>query len=135
MKNTLLLLAFLLSYALNAQGTYPIKNFSPSDYQGRNQNWSLSQSASGEIFVANNAGLMVYNGLRWTIYPSPNHSEVRSVYLSEDKIYVGAYREFGYWRADEAGALQYASVSQSIQADLLEDEQFWNISGIGDTYM
>jgi len=132
MKNTLLLLAFLLSYALNAQGTYPIKNFSPSDYQGRNQNWSLAQSESGEIFVANNAGLMVYNGLRWTIYPAPNHSEVRSVYLSEDKIYVGAYREFGYWKKDEAGTLQYASVSQSIQADLLEDEQFWNISGIGD---
>lgn len=132
MKNTFLLFAFLFCYALNAQGTYPIRNFSPSDYKARNQNWAIAQAPTGDMYFANNEGLLKYNGLNWTLYPSPNRSELRSVFLVDQRIYTGCYREFGYWSEDQEGGLQYTSLSDSFQEDLLEDEVFWNIVDYGE---
>lgn len=132
MRYKLFFLFLFIQGLLFGQGTYPIKNFSPSDYKARNQNWAIAQSESGEMYIANNEGLLQYNGLRWTLFPSPNRSELRSVYLVDERIYTGCYREFGYWEEDQDGGLEYQSLSRSIQGDLQEDEVFWNISNYGE---
>lgn len=132
MKCRLFLLLSFLCCAVFAQGTYPIQNFSPSDYNARNQNWGLAQNGSGEMYIANNEGLLTFDGLNWQLYPSPNRSELRSVYIVEEKIYTGCYREFGYWSPQPEEGLKYHSISAAIQDDLLEDEVFWNIASYGE---
>lgn len=110
-----------------AQELPPIVKFSPDNYGADNQNWMISQSNDGHIYVANNKGLLEYSGANWTLYPSPNESIIRCVKAIDDRIYTGCYRNFGYWKRNQMGTLDYTSLSDSLQFDLLEDEHFWNI--------
>ncbi len=111
-----------------AQELPPIQNFSPSDYGAENQNWAISQSREKLIYGANNKGLLEYNGARWTLFPSPNETIIRSLKTVKDRIYTGCYKEFGYWIKNEWGTLDYISLSKKIEGKLLEDEEFWNIA-------
>jgi DNA-binding CsgD family transcriptional regulator len=110
----------------------PIEIFSNSAYDAENQNWAISQGSNKFIYVANNNGLLEYNGAQWQLYPSPNSTIIRSVNVIEDLIYTGCYMEFGYWEYNEFGQLEYTSLSSKIKEDLIEDEQFWNIIAIDD---
>ena len=62
-----------------AQELPPIEIFTTEDYGGGNQNWSVSQAVSKNIYVANNKGLLEYNGANWQLYPTPNETIMRSV--------------------------------------------------------
>lgn len=110
-----------------------IKNFYPLDYNGENQNWSISQSSEKIIYVANSKGLLEFNGAYWKQYLSPNESIMRSVKVVDDLIYTGCYMEFGYWKKNASGILEYTSIAQQIEVSLIEDEEFWNIINIGDS--
>jgi len=125
-KKPYLLLLFLVSIFVEAQELPPIKNFDPNTYGGEDQNWAISQNEEKYIYVANNRGLLEYNGAKWQLYPSPNNSVVRSVNVIDQKIYVGSYMEFGFWQKDEFGKLEYESLSDNIKDSLIE-EDFWQI--------
>jgi DNA-binding CsgD family transcriptional regulator len=109
-----------------------VQNFYPTDYKGENQNWAISQSSEKLIYVANNKGLLEYNGAYWKHYSSPNESIMRSVKVIDDLIYTGSYMEFGYWKKNNLNSLEYFSISKKIDVDLIEDEEFWNIISIDD---
>lgn len=110
-----------------AQELPPIKNFSPFDYDADNQNWSISQASNKYIYVGNNAGLLEFNGEKWSLYRVPNYTSIRSVKAIDNKIYTGCYMDFGYWERNSFGKLAYTSLTQNLNGSLLEDEQFWNI--------
>jgi len=112
---------------LNAQELPPIENFSPIDYNAGNQNWAISQTNNKYIYIANNSGLLEFNGAKWNLYPSPNSTILRSVKVIDNLIYTGCYMEFGYWEKDDLGSLKYHSLVNKLQQPLIEDEQFWNI--------
>ena len=97
------------------------------DYGGANQNWSISQSDNKIIYVANNYGLLEFDGAEWRLYPSPNGSDIKSVKVIGNLIYTGCYMEFGYWEKDQYGNLIYTSLLEKLKTPLEEDEQFWNI--------
>lgn len=110
----------------------PIEYYSPSDYNAENQNWAISQSSDKHIFVANNSGLLEFDGAKWQLYKSPNNSTIRSVHVLEDKIYSGSYREFGYWLKNDFGSLDYYSLSDKIGEGIIEDENIWHIVDLDD---
>ena len=116
----------------SAQELPPIQNFSPTDYKAENQNWSISQSDEGYIYIANNSGLLEYNGSDWRLYPSPNNSTIRSVKVIGDRVYTGCYREFGYWFRDGYGNLNYHSLSDLIGGVKSQDQHFWKIESFED---
>ena len=117
----------LLTVFIEAQELPPIQVFTAEDYKAENQNWSISQANDKTIYIANNEGLLEYNGARWQLYPSPNGSIMRSVKVVDDRIYSGYYMEFGYWQRDSVGNMSYKSLSDNTEVDLIEDEQFWSI--------
>lgn len=129
--NKLKLITYLVCFFLTgiawSQEFPPIINFSAEEYNAENQNWGISQSDNKNIYVANNLGLLEYNGAKWTLYDSPNNSVIRSVNAIDDRIYTGCYMEFGYWEKNEFNSLTYHSLSFNIKETLLEEEQFWNI--------
>lgn len=110
-----------------AQELPPIENFSPDVYQAGNQNWMASQGPNQHLYIANNAGLLEFNGARWKLHNSPNGTIIRSVKVINDLIYTGCYMEFGYWEKDEFGVLTYNSLIDKLQVPLIKDEHFWNI--------
>ena len=105
----------------------PIESFSPNDYKAGNQNWSIGQAEDKNIYVANNKGLLEYNGARWNLYKMPNQTIVRSVAVIHDLIYTGSYMDFGFWKRNNYGILIYNSLISKLKQDLIEDEEFWNI--------
>lgn len=119
--------AILFCLCISAQERPPINIFSPSDYGAEPQNWSITQADNRYIYVANNKGLLEYNGAKWTLYPSPNETIIREVAFINGLIYTGSYHEFGYWKKDDYGVLNYKSLSKELNVEFLEDEEFWSI--------
>lgn len=114
-------------YPLGAQELPPIAQYKKEMYKASNQNWMIAQNDKGTLFFANNDGLLSFNGARWLLYPTPNHSILRSVKCVENRVYTGAYMDFGYWEPNAKGELIYQSLVQKLKLKTIEDEQFWNI--------
>ena len=108
----------------------PIEVYTPKDYGAENQNWAISQSDNQYIYVGNNKGLLEFNGALWNLYPSPNETIIRSVYVLDDMVFTGCYMEFGVWRRGALGRLEYESLSAQLNKALIDDEQFWKIFSI-----
>ena len=115
---------------LEAQELPPIETYSATQYGAENQNWAISQSKDNYIYVANNKGLLEFNGAKWQLYRSPNETIIRSVMVIDNRVYSGCYMEFGYWQKNRKRQLVYTSLSEKLQTPLIEDEQFWNIIAI-----
>jgi AraC family chitin signaling transcriptional activator len=105
----------------------PIQNYQLLDYNGGSKNWDASVNASGELFVANNKGLLHYNGEKWTLNKLPNNTIIRSVESIGNRIYTGSYEEFGYWTKNEFGELGYTSLTHLIKDHTFTSEEFWEI--------
>ena len=87
----------------------------------------ISQDANNYIYVANNLGLLEFNGSNWVPYRSPNNTILRAVSVIDDKIYSGCYEEFGYWERNEFGNLEYTSLIPKLGDKILSDDQIWDI--------
>ncbi len=135
MKKSIWFVGFLylvLTLTVDSQERPPIKIFTPKMYGAENQNWSIAQSKEHYIYVANNKGLLEFNGASWKLYPSPNETIMRSVSAIDNLIYTGCNKEFGFWQRDEFGRLYYTSLSQSLQVEFLEEEEIWGIVKLDD---
>lgn len=127
MNGKLCVALLLICSCVFSQELPPIVKYSPTTYEAGNQNWMISQDENHYLFFANNEGLLEFNGSNWELYPSPNETILRSVKVIGNKVYTGGYMEFGYWMRQGDGKLKYASLSNSIKKNILDDEQFWNI--------
>ncbi len=101
---SLLLVASTIS---NAQFTPHFQNYTLSEYNAGNHNWDISKSENGKLYAANDRGLLEFDGLVWKLWQLPNKTTIRSVFAFDNKIYTGSYEEFGYWKKDNNGNLQY----------------------------
>lgn len=125
-KKALICLLFLADFLIG-QEIPPIVNFSSNEFNGGNQTWMVSQDQNDFMLFANNEGLLEFNGTKWALFPSPNETILRSIKVIDDKIYTGAYMDFGYWERTPTNELNYFSLSKYLNLKLVEDEQFWNI--------
>ena len=81
-------LFFLIPVFIFSQELPPIENYSSKIYGAENQNWAISQSDKNYIYIANNSGLVEFNGEKWRLYPSSNNTVLRSVNCIGDKILI-----------------------------------------------
>ncbi|MFC5435105.1 diguanylate cyclase [Rhodanobacter umsongensis] len=104
-----------------------IRNFSPQEYGGAPQNWSVIQDKQGVIYVGNvSDGLFAFDGSRWSRIPIPNRSAVRSLAMDADgRIYVGAVGDFGYLQADAVGQMHYVSLLGQLPAGQRQFADVW----------
>ncbi|MBX2890151.1 MAG: hypothetical protein KF734_04440 [Saprospiraceae bacterium] len=112
-----------------AQEVPRVRNFTPSDYGGQNQNWSLTQSTTdGWMYVGNNGGLYEFDGASWGHFPMPEKQTVRAVAMGRHgEVFCGGFAEFGYWEKDTRGRMRYTSLSHQLRAEHLEKEEIWHI--------
>ena len=103
-------IALLFCITGNAKVPYipKIINYSVSDYKAGNQNWAVSQGPGGKMYIGNNRGLLVFDGIHWDLVKLPNNLGVRALYISKDgRIYVGSFVGFGYFEMDDENDLIY----------------------------
>ena len=129
MKKLLLLLCLPFSvFCQNTIGLPDVINYSKQSYSAGLQNWDIKQDKNGIIYIANNEGLLSYDGKYWNLYPLPNKTIVRSVELGWDNnIYVGGQDELGYFAPGSDGNLQYHSLLQLIPAKDKSFGDVWDI--------
>lgn len=136
MKLTKLILIFiLLSLPVSFLGQVKkiglplVKNYTRTDYKGGTQNWDIDQDKNGNLYFGNNDGLLQFDGSKWNKYKAKNSDAIKCLKVdSSGKIYVGCYNEFGYFKANSKGKLEYFSISSSLDKKTLSIIDFiWKI--------
>lgn len=128
----LVLLLCLSNSFTEAQELPLINTYKTKDYKAENQNWDITQCKKGFIYVANNKGLLEFNGASWQLYETPNKTITRSVKALKGKVYTGFYMDFGFWERNDFGGLEFTSIVKQSSIKMLEDEQIWTIVNSGD---
>jgi signal transduction histidine kinase/DNA-binding NarL/FixJ family response regulator/ligand-binding sensor domain-containing protein len=106
------------------------KNFTPKEYNHNAQNWDIAQTQNGIIYVANQAGLLEYDGVSWRVIYIGESPTARSLAIAGDgAIYVGGQNEIGYLTPDEKGTLQYESLTHLLE------EKYRNFGNVWSTHI
>jgi DNA-binding CsgD family transcriptional regulator len=109
-------------------GTPAVKNYDNPMVQAGTQTWMIDLSASGLAYFANNDGVLEFDGLKWRIYPLPEKTVVRSVKATSDgRIYAGGYNEFGFFKADPHGQLQFHPLHHLLPDKYEDFDEVWRI--------
>ena len=101
--------------------------FSTEDYRGGIQNWDIAQDRRGFIYVANNFGLLEFDGTQWNNYGVPNSTRIRSLLIDSTRVYVGGQGQLGYFEADAAGNFLFTSLTGLIKEENGTLDDVWNI--------
>ena len=120
-------LIFLLEGVTHAQmlGIPDVEYYNRRQYGGATQNWQVSQSFNGLVYVANNKGLLEFNGKHWKRHGSFMTGSVRSVKCIGERVYTGAHNDFGYFEYDSLQQFRYISLATADSLRSLGD--VWNI--------
>lgn len=110
-------------------GLPDVRNYKRNEYKGGTQNWNIGQDKNGNLYFANNNGLFQFDGSSWRKYPLPNHTSVRCLKIDDSgKIFVGGYNEFGYFKTNNKGKLEYTSLAQKVDKNKIKIIDFiWKI--------
>jgi len=107
-------------------GLPEIRNFARSEYAGGLQSWAFTETDNGLLYFANNLGLLEYNGTHWTVHQSIKAVN-RAVCADGDRIYVGAFNEFGYYEENDNGRLVYHSLIGLVKVKIGDFDEIWRI--------
>lgn len=109
----------------SAQGKYPIQNFAPQDYRGGNQNIDFAQNRNQQLFVANNLGILSYNGFNWQTHALMTGKKKRSLAFDEytDRLYVGSQADFGFFSDDWV----YTSLLDLVPDEERYFDEVWDV--------
>lgn len=108
-----------------------VTNHTKSEYNAGSKNWAIAQDSLGFLYMGNDAGLLEYDGSKWILHPLPNQMAVRSVSIQNERIYVGSYEEFGFFKRNHFGQLYYTSISDSVKDYNFQNEDIWKIRKLG----
>lgn len=105
-----------------------VKNYTRDEYRSGTQNWKITQSDARIMYFANNNGLLEFDGKNWNTFPISNFTNVRSVLAASDKkIFIGAFNEFGYYKENNVGKLEYYSLMNQVNGTYDDIHEIWNI--------
>lgn len=123
-----LLFVFWLSaastlYAIN--GKYPIKNFAPAEYGAGIQNIDFAQNRDLNLFVANNLGVLSFNGNQWQTHALNTGKKQRSLAFDENanRLYVGSQGDFGFFEDN----WNYVSLLDKIPQNSRDFDEVWDV--------
>ncbi|MBK8428316.1 MAG: hypothetical protein IPL27_21185 [Lewinellaceae bacterium] len=121
-----LLLAFLQGQPCPAfSWKYPVQNFTPSDYKAGIQNIDFAQNRDMTLFVANNLGILSYNGKSWEKHAAQTGKKQRSLAFdaTTDRLYFGSQGEFGYFDGD----WNMVSLMDQIPQSSPDFDEVWDV--------
>jgi len=106
-------------------GKYPVKNFAPEDYGAGIQNIDFAQNRDLTLFVANNLGVLSFNGTTWGKHALNTGKKQRSLAFDENsnRLYVGSQGEFGFFEDN----WHYISLLDKIPEHFLDFDEVWDV--------
>ena len=89
MKSRLCFILFFLiwvAFSAKAEWQRPVINYTRHAYKAGNQNWMLQQHENGWLYVANNKGLLEFDGTAWNLYSMSNAKMRAAISLRTDWV-------------------------------------------------
>ncbi|PRY87920.1 two-component regulator propeller domain-containing protein [Mongoliibacter ruber] len=125
----LTLLTFASSKGQEVEFGLPFsKYYSSQDYNGGIQNYGFAQNESGLIYVANNFGMLEYDGTKWNRYSLPNSTKIRDIVIDEEnRIFASGQGEFGFFAPNRNGYLTFTSLLDKLPENERNLEEVWKI--------
>jgi len=104
-------------------------NHNRSEYQALSQNWAVEFDDLGRAYFGNSGGVLEYNGEDWVLHQHKSKSAIRALLFDEEsqRLYSGCYEDFGYWKRDIQGVLNYHSLAESLKDYHFSSERIWSI--------
>jgi DNA-binding CsgD family transcriptional regulator len=113
-------------------GLPEITNYDKQTYRGGAQTRQVAQDKTGNLYFANDEGVLKFDGVRWKLYPLPNKSLVRCLRFGPDEnLYVGGQDEVGYFAPSATGTLQYHSLKNRLPQAYRSFADVWELHFIG----
>ena len=107
-------------------------HFTAQDYRAQSQNWSIAQDERGLMYVANNDGILQYDGARWRLIETGTGTFTRSVAAdSQGTVYAGTVGDFGVLRPDSTATLRYVSLADRLPPEQRGFSDVWNTHATG----
>ncbi|MFC2146168.1 hypothetical protein ACFLRT_02275, partial [Acidobacteriota bacterium] len=135
----LLIMALLLLPALGNQylfsqnyGLKYSRNYIPDEYELLPQNWDILEDKNGIIYVANQGGLLEYDGVSWKSIKIPGQTARSLAIDSRGTIYLGGINEIGYLAKASRGRREYTSLMKHLQEDKKNFGVVWRTHAIKD---
>ena len=111
-----------------------VQRYSMADYQGGWQNWRFAQDKKGVMYIANNDGVLRFNGGKWDLLDVPGqHYAFAIAFDSRERLYVGSFNELGYFETDENRKYRYRSLLPLLPDSLRNVKNIWQIFIFNDT--
>jgi len=117
LKYQLLLFYIVFVNCLYSQkGDYFIQNFLPKDYKAGANNFGVTQSDDGTIFVANINGVLIFDGVNWQHCKRKDEIAIQCIAkTSSGKIVIGAEDgDIAIIDRDKKGKFYYASLIENL---------------------
>jgi signal transduction histidine kinase/ligand-binding sensor domain-containing protein len=106
-----------------------IRNYSPKEYKGDPQVWTVLQDRNTDILYFGGLGIINYDGSSWNEITLPNKTYVYSLAQDQQgKIYVGAIDDFGYLTSDSSGKPIFKSLTYLVPDSTLKIGTVWSIN-------
>ncbi len=113
---------------LGAQGLPPVRTFTARELGGERQVWDIAQAPDGTLALATQAGLSLFDGLRWQTLPVPRGHTLRTViYRPADSSWLaGGYD--GWWRWSWTGNFGVAAANRPTRVEPPGElkEEWWH---------
>ncbi len=114
-------------------GRFFLQTFDYKTYNAHQENWGIVQDDRGIIYVANNSGILQYDGVQWRIIPTPNNIGAISIDRSDNGvIFVGLENGFGYLAADSIGQLHYRALNNQLSSDHNKITDVWKVHSLSE---
>lgn len=133
-KNTLFLFFLFFSFYVHANDFfwYNISNYGVREYSGDIQNWGGCIDQENDlIYIANNSGLLSFDGNNWMLNALPQQQNLRAVHKVGNRIYTAGDNCIGYWIKNEDGTLSYTSLEALIDHSMISEDSYWSIADDG----
>jgi serine phosphatase RsbU (regulator of sigma subunit)/ligand-binding sensor domain-containing protein len=106
-----------------------IRNITPQEYKQSSQNWMVAQDNRGVIYVANNDGVLEYDGKSWRMIAADNTAMIYSIRIdpATQRVYVGGENEVGYLAPDGRGQMTYHSLMHLLPEEAVPLGIVWDI--------
>ncbi len=131
------LFVFIQELALSQNlyvSNYTQQEYGSIEYTTSPQNWDIEQDSLGRLYLANSSGILLFDGLTWSMIPGTQNKDLHSISRSSDNIiYAGGRNELGFFKSDSLGKVIFKSLAPMIAKEDFEPGIISNVCTLGKT--